>query len=126
MDKIIQKEIMATHGIDVPQGISLSSDAVERFDLEKTIKQLEKQNIQLPYIVKPYKEGSSLGVSVVFNHNDLHEAVRIACYIHAETPQAVLVEEKLEGMEFSCITLTNYKTGKLLPLPPGLLQVIIL
>ena len=29
-----------------------------------------------------------------------------------------LIEEKIEGMEFSCITITDYKTNTILALPP--------
>ena len=32
--------------------------------------------------------------------------------------QSVLVEEKIEGMEFSCITITDYKTNRIIALPP--------
>ena len=29
-----------------------------------------------------------------------------------------LIEEKIEGMEFSCITITDYKTNTIIALPP--------
>ncbi len=54
----------------------------------------------------------------MFDKKDLKKALEVACTIHAEKKQAVLIEEKLEGMEFSCITITDYKTGTLLPMPP--------
>ena len=80
--------------------------------------QLKKNNIPLPWVVKPYKEGSSLGVSIVKKTTDLLPALQKACNVNDHQQQIVLIEEKLEGMEFSCITITDYTTKKLLPLPP--------
>ena len=120
MDKIIQKTFLRQHSIDVPKDISLTPNQVQQFDqiFDDVIAQLEAQDIQPPYVVKPFKEGSSLGVRVVHDPKDLKLAVQTASTIHPEKPQAVLIEEKITGMEFSCITLTDYKTGNLLPLPP--------
>ena len=69
-------------------------------------------------MVKPQNEGSSIGVSIVWNEKDLVAAVQSACMIHPEYPQAVLIEERLSGMEFSCVTLVDYKNNTLLPLVP--------
>src|SRR3990172_8792527 len=120
MDKIIQKEFLIMHGIDTPRGIVVYPEQVINFDkhADEIYKNLEQAKVSFPCILKPYKEGSSLGISVVFKQEELHNALKTACYAHPEKPQAVLIEEKLEGMEFSCITITDYKTGKLLPLPP--------
>jgi UDP-N-acetylmuramate--alanine ligase len=120
MDKIIQKEFLISAGIPVAPGIAVYPDQVNDFDAHKQsiFSQLVEKNIDFPCIVKPHKEGSSLGISVVFQANDLHEALHKACYAYPEKPQAVLIEKRIEGMEFSCIVLTHYKTGELMPLPP--------
>lgn len=120
MNKAIQKEFLASAGIDIAQGITVYPDQIHNFSAyESTLfAQLEQKNISLPCIVKPNQEGSSLGITVVFNAKDLYPAVLKACHAHAEKPQSVLIEQCVQGMEFSCIILTDYKNGTLLPLPP--------
>lgn len=120
MDKVVQKEFLMTAGIPVAQGITVYPDQINNFDAhrESIIAQLKQKNTAFPYIVKPHKEGSSLGITVVFDENDLHQALLKACHAHPDKPQAVLIEECVQGMEFSCIILTDYKTGNLMPLPP--------
>jgi D-alanine--D-alanine ligase len=125
MDKIMQKTFLAQHGIKTARGIHLTPPEImvtKITEFEKTqqrvIEQLEKLDVQLPYIIKPYKEGSSLGVSVVTDHAALHKALVHACTINPDRQQAVLIEEKLIGMEFSCITITDINSGQLIALPP--------
>ncbi|HSW74048.1 MAG TPA: ATP-grasp domain-containing protein [Candidatus Limnocylindria bacterium] len=120
MDKIVQKKMLQAYGFQVPRGIIVTPEQIRNFAQEQTSieHQLQGAHVTLPYIVKPEKEGSSLGVSVVLEPDQLQSALETACYIQSYQPQAVLVEEKIEGMEFSCITLVDYKTGALLPLPP--------
>jgi len=120
MDKIMQKEFLRTRGINVPQGIAVYPYEITDFDTHKKIifSKLEKLNLKPPYIVKPYKEGSSLGVQAIFEKKELQQALQNACCINPEKKQAVLIEEKINGMEVSCCVITDYKTGKLIPLEP--------
>lgn len=118
MNKIMQKNVLRMHDIDVAQGIALTPAQIDTFDLPTILLQLKAVNITFPCLVKPYKEGSSLGVRVVFKAEDLYDAVSHACTIDPHKKQSVLIEEKIEGMEFSCITITDYKTDTLLSLPP--------
>lgn len=116
MDKGIQKKILKSHGIIVPKGIVLQPH--ELTDEHTIFARLEEQGLLSPYFVKPSHEGSSLGMSLVWDKIELLPALQKACLVDAYKPQAVLIEEYIKGMEFSCITITNYKEGKLLPLPP--------
>lgn len=118
MNKTMQRTFLKQAGIDVP--------------LSKTVRNIELANIltgiidptsllenfRLPVIVKPNQEGSSLGVSFVTAIENLLPAIRNAATCHKGIIQQVIIEEYLEGMEFSCIVLTDHRTGKLLPLPP--------
>jgi UDP-N-acetylmuramate--alanine ligase len=97
---------------------SLNVNGEKCASLQTIVEKLAHAGLQLPYIVKPYKEGSSLGVRVVKELSELQDALVHACTINKSGAQAVLIEEKLEGMEFSCITITDTKTGELLALPP--------
>ncbi|MFC1842901.1 ATP-grasp domain-containing protein [Candidatus Dependentiae bacterium] len=129
MDKIMQKNILKQHGISVAKGItvyphemvlSATNYGVSGFEAHKKniFEQLEKAQVSPPYIVKPYKEGSSLGVEAVFSKKELPKALLRASRITPGIEQAVLIEEKIDGMEISCCVITDYKTGKLIPLAP--------
>jgi len=120
MDKQKLKTILTAHGIDVPRGISITPEQINNFEQCKNniLQQLKSNNLNFPLVVKPNEEGSSLGITLVKKEEELHNALVHACTIHTEKQQRVLIEEKLEGMEFSSITITDYKTEKFLPLPP--------
>ena len=120
MDKLMQKQVLAANGVAVARGIAVYPEEINSFDQNKAtiLKKLAAEGVTYPLIVKPYKEGSSLGISVVHNEDELYPALLGACTACPGKEQTVLVEEKLTGMEFSCITITDYRTGELMPLPP--------
>jgi D-alanine-D-alanine ligase len=120
MDKIMQKEFLTMHAISVARGIAVEPQHIKNLPgtIDSIKQQLATKKINLPYIVKPYKEGSSFGISVVTSEKDLEAALLKACYADERRAQAVLIEEKIEGMEFSCITITDYKTNTIIALPP--------
>ncbi len=57
-----------------------------------------EQKLRYPIIVKPNEGGSSLGISLVREHKDLEPALKLAF----ELDKAVLIEEYIEGNEYSC------------------------
>ena len=120
MDKIMQKKFLTMSGICVARAIVVHPFQISDFEkYEKDINnELKTKNISLPYVVKPYKEGSSLGISIVHHEQDLKAALEKACSVDGRRTQEVLIEEKIEGMEFSCITITDYKTNTIFALPP--------
>lgn len=120
MDKSKVKIMLAHYGIAVPRDITLSATQAlaAPSTIEHIITHLRKKDIPLPWVVKPHNEGSSIGVSIVENEHDLTAAIVTACTVHPIQPQAVVIEEYITGMEFSCITLVDYRTKKLLPLTP--------
>jgi len=87
MDKYRTKLIWSTYGIPMPKGLQL-----ERPDV-----QLVKENFELPIIVKPVHEGSTLGLSKVYKWEDLELALAAAF----KSDKMVLVEEMIIGSEFS-------------------------
>jgi len=118
MDKIIQKDIMRMHDIHVPRDITFSPHELTTLSKADIIQRMQAHAIPFPCIVKPHKEGSSLGVYVIHNTQELVEKIHAASWINGHKQQDILIEEKLDGFEFSCITITDYKNNKLLPLPP--------
>ena len=120
MDKIIQKRMMRHAGIDVPNGIHLMPHEITICNdeaLDTLMRQLEHAQLSFPLIIKPAYEGSSLGVSIAHCKETLRASIEHACAIGTK-PQPVIIEEKIEGMEFSCVSLFDYASGIIMPLPP--------
>jgi D-alanine-D-alanine ligase len=109
MDKIIQKKILAQHNIATPPDIVITPHKLA--NIQKTIPNiLKEKTFSFPLIVKPYKEGSSLGITFVKNITELYKAINHAAHIN-EIIQSVLIEPYITGMEFSCILLKNEKNN---------------
>lgn len=119
MDKILQRDFLALHGIPLAKAITLTPHEINNFEkyAAEIFNKLANEKINFPCIVKPHKEGSSIGVTVVFNKDDLKDALVKACSTHSGKQQSVLVEEKIEGMEFTSLILIDKVTREPLPLP---------
>lgn len=118
MDKHKIKLILSAQGIATPKSISIYPSDIVSLSLSQLKEQLLHANIKGPWIIKPHNEGSSLGICVVHEEDQLLAAIQQAAYIHPAKAQEVLVEQFIDGMEFSCIVLEDYKQGTYLPLPP--------
>ena len=117
-DKHIHKMILRNAGIQVPEYIIVEPHQINHFEKYKNHIFTQLHHISsTQYIVKPYNEGSSLGISVA-QKNTLENALKKACYIEPEKKKRVLIEEKISGMEFTCIVLTDPHTGEFFALPP--------
>ena len=86
MDKLIAKELMRFHNIPTADWKVIS-------DVDKT------EEINLPAVVKPLDCGSSIGISLVGSKQELRVAINEALR-YSDNPQ-ILVEDKIEGREFS-------------------------
>lgn len=120
MDKILQKKFLRAANIPVARDILLTPLMIKEFQEKpsKLYALLNEQNLTYPLIVKASHEGSSLGVYVVKQQEKLLDACIAAMTIDAEHTQHVLIEEKIEGMEFSCIVIQDPITGKITALSP--------
>jgi UDP-N-acetylmuramate--alanine ligase len=105
MDKIVQKKILRAQKIDIAKEVVLYPYQIKDLSLDSLLKELEKAKITLPCIVKPCHEGSSFGISLVKKQEDLIPAITNASTCDTRRTQAVLIEEKLDGMEFVCVCL---------------------
>lgn len=120
MNKMIEKEVLRVAGIQVPRGIVVRPHEVLQLtsNVQAVQKALEHAQLGFPLIVKPTGEGSSLGVYVANNVQEAAHAISAASMVNREHMQAVLVEERVRGMEFSCIVLQDPIDGSLRALPP--------
>ena len=105
MNKLVQKEIFQANGIDVAAGTVVHKSDIESVTAKDVLDMLEKSGAGLPCIIKPVHEGSSLGVTKVMTEDELIPAIKKAAYVDARRVQDVIIEEKIEGMEFVCVCL---------------------
>ena len=93
MDKIRTKQVWLAAGLPTPRYVRLrraSGDA----DVQRCT---PRRAIGLPVIVKPSCEGSSVGVTRVFDDADLDDAVELA----ARYPGELLMEQMIDGDELT-------------------------
>ncbi|MGL9726336.1 MAG: D-alanine--D-alanine ligase [Wolbachia sp.] len=98
MNKVISKHIFQSLNINIPEGYVISRKDV----LKNNVK------IDYPYVLKPINEGSSIGVHIIFSHEDylkledstIMERMIIEEYIpDIELHTAVLLDEAIGTME---------------------------
>lgn len=107
MDKNMQKIVLKSNGINIPNSITINNNS-----LEEILDNLKENNLNFPLIVKPNNEGSSLGISLVKSEDKLLEAVEKAANINIKK-QPVIIEEFIDGIEFTCIVITDLNTSEL-------------
>lgn len=93
MDKVMAKRVLAAEGIKVPRGIHISRDDLVR----DCVGAIARANTLLPAVVKPSKQGSSVGMSLV----DLKELMEPAVRMALEHDDEVLIEERIIGTEIT-------------------------
>jgi D-alanine-D-alanine ligase len=106
MDKIRTKQVWLSLGLPTPRYVRLAKGD----DVQAAARQ-----IGLPLIVKPSCEGSSVGVSRVFNEADLAGAVQLA----AQYPGELLMEQLIQGEEYTVGILGEQALPSIRIVPPG-------
>lgn len=113
MDKHIQQMVLAAEGLGVPRSELVSREEWES-DSQGVMRRLQEK-FGLPLVAKPRREGSSIGVSIVRDADKLAEGIAGAF----EWDNSIIIEEFLEGIEFSSIVLEQ--DGEFKPL--GLTEI---
>jgi D-alanine-D-alanine ligase len=98
MDKFYTKIIVDALGIRQAKFVGVFRSELK--DMDKVIAKVEKE-FDYPVFVKPSKAGSSQGVSMVQNREELIEALVLA----AKHDNKILVEEMIKGRELECAVL---------------------
>ncbi len=106
MDKIRSKQVWLSIGLPTPRYVRLAKgDDVHA----------AARSLGLPVIVKPSCEGSSVGVSRVFNDADLDAAVELA----ARYPGEMLMEQLVVGQELTVGILGDVALPSIRIVPAG-------
>lgn len=95
MDKYYTKQILTFHEIPTPE--------FEFFNMHKVKLQEVKTHLSFPVVVKPSRDGSSMGISICRNQEEFLGAVEKASVYDNE----VLVEKCIEGHEVTVPIFNN-------------------
>jgi len=111
MDKKYQRILLEAKGFKVAKGIVINKNQFNNVETYHGTSLQIKNNLGLPCVVKPTREGSSLGVSVVKKEEHLQGAIEKAF----EYDTDVLIEEYLKGLEYTCVVYGNENPVALTP-----------
>ena len=106
MDKVMTKRIWAAEGLPTPPWVWLAPGLQSRAQVNAV-----PDELGLPLIVKPPREGSSIGISKVAGYSQMGAAVQLA----AQYDRDVLCEAFIEGVELTCPVLGQGADARALP-----------
>ncbi len=96
MDKNMTKRLLADGGVPVIDGVALSRQEIDQMGIAATARGTVA-DLGLPSIVKPNCEGSTVGISVARNLDEMERALHEAL----EYDDTVIVEKFIEGRELT-------------------------
>ena len=106
MDKVMTKRVWLADGLPTPRHVCLAPDRQQREAVRAV-----PDELGLPLIVKPPREGSSIGVTKVRGYSDMQDAVALSVRYDPD----VLCEEFIEGEEVTCPVLGAGMHARVLP-----------
>ena len=106
IDKVMSKRIFLAEGLPTPRYVLLRRGAFDSADVNAV-----PAALGLPLIVKPAREGSSIGLSKVTALGDLAAAVECAAGLDAD----ILCEQFVDGDEVTCPVLGSGENARALP-----------
>jgi D-alanine-D-alanine ligase len=106
MDKVMTKRVWIAEGLPTPRYQWLSPE-----QRTKEIIRAVPDSLGLPLIVKPPREGSSIGITKVAGYSQMQGAVELAARYDVD----VLCEEFIEGEEVTCPVIGHGEHAQALP-----------
>ncbi|MEY4362868.1 MAG: hypothetical protein RLZZ24_220 [Pseudomonadota bacterium] len=106
MDKVMTKRVWSAVGLSTPQYVRLSPEEQTPQAIAAIVDELG-----LPLIVKPPREGSSIGMTKVTDAAQMNAAVALATRYDPD----LLCEQFIEGLELTCPVLGSGAQAKALP-----------
>lgn len=106
MDKTMTKRVWVAEGLPTPRHVLVHRDEMGAVDVPSLVAALG-----LPMIIKPAREGSSIGVTKVMHADQVLPALREA----AECDADILCEQCIVGDEVTCPVLGQGSSARALP-----------
>ena len=95
MNKILSRQIFERHSIPVPPWVIVPFEQLQRH-----------HPMDYPYVIKPIGEGSSRGVTLVFNQTDYEKAIH-----EWQFGEHVLIEQYIPGREIHVAIVNDKAVG---------------
>tara|TARA_Y100001958_G_C21239197_1_gene566420 strand:- start:599 stop:1534 length:936 start_codon:yes stop_codon:yes gene_type:complete len=109
MNKIISKDIFLKNNILTPKYFTLKK-IINKNLLKKSLK---KQKINFPIVIKPINEGSSLGVKISKNINELNKFIKLLFKKYDQ----LMIEPFIGGQEIQVAVINNNSIGAIELIP---------
>lgn len=109
MDKTKAKQIFQMNHIPVPKGEAFSIN--DSTDIDFLARQINLR-YEPPFVIKPNREGSTLGLTIVTDADQVKDAVKLA----GESDERILVEDFVKGKELTVAVLGLPGEEKALPI----------
>jgi D-alanine-D-alanine ligase len=106
IDKVMTKRVWLAEGLPTPKYVLLRRGSFTREQVRAV-----PDDLNLPLIVKPAREGSSIGVAKVKGYSEMADAVDQAAALDAD----VLCEQFISGDEVTCPVLGTGDEARALP-----------
>ncbi|MDP3610333.1 MAG: D-alanine--D-alanine ligase, partial [Rubrivivax sp.] len=106
MDKVMTKRVWQAEGLTTPGWVWMAPGQQAREQVMAV-----PDTLGLPLIVKPPREGSSIGITKVTGYSQMQDAVTLAAQYDAD----VLCEEFIDGIELTCPVLGQGADARALP-----------
>ena len=106
IDKVMTKRVLVAEGLPTPQHVLLRRGAYTAVDVKAA-----QDKLGLPLIVKPAREGSSIGLTKVTDASQMQAAVGQAALLDAD----ILCEQFIDGDEVTCPVLGTGSQAYALP-----------
>lgn len=100
MNKVVSRQIFMFHRLPVPRHRVVAIGGWKKFDLTSL-------PFSLPIVVKPSQEGSSVGVAIVSEEEEIPRAMEKAFGFGSE----ILIEEYIQGREIEVGILDDFPLG---------------
>ncbi len=96
MNKLTAKQLYDNAEVKTPSYLAFSMN--EKINTSRVV-----ETLNLPLVIKPACAGSSVGMTIVKDENDLEDAFKLG-FQHDDT---IIVEKYIKGMELTCGVLGN-------------------
>jgi len=106
IDKVMTKRVLVAEGLPTPQHVLLRRGAYTALEVKAALDKLG-----LPLIVKPAREGSSIGLTKVMDTSQMPAAVEQAALLDTD----ILCEQFIDGDEVTCPVLGTGSQAYALP-----------